>query len=58
MASFLDPSATPMTRSEPNPVQAVLRQAMGIESFPFDGDATQVTEPWQDRPHLAKTPSR
>ena len=44
-------------KTGPNPVQVVLREAMGIDAYALDGDDTRVPDPWQDRPHLCKTPS-
>lgn len=42
-------------RPDPNPIQSVYRQAMGIDIFPLDGDGTVVSEPWTDHPHLRKS---
>lgn len=39
----------------PNPVQELLHDAMGIDTFSLDGDETRVSEPWQDRPDVHKT---
>lgn len=39
-----------------NPMQALLQEAMGIDSFALDGNEHFVAEPWQDRPHLVRTP--
>lgn len=39
-----------------NPMQALLHEAMGIDSFALDGDAQVIDEHWQDRPHLCRTP--
>jgi hypothetical protein len=33
----------------PNPIQAVLRNQMGVDAFALDGDETEVAEAWQDR---------
>lgn len=39
-----------------NPMQALLHEAIGIDSFALDGDQQFIAEPWQDRPHLAHSP--
>lgn len=39
-------------------MQALLREQMGMETFAIAGDKEPVSEPWQDRPHLYKTPSK
>lgn len=36
-----------------NPLQELLHQQVGIDSFALDGDETQILESWQDRPRRA-----
>ena len=40
----------------PNPLQEVLRQQVGLDSFAIDGDDTAIIEPWTDRPERARSP--
>jgi len=42
-------------RTDRHPLHVVLHQHMGVDSFALDGDDTQVSDPWQDRPDLAKS---
>ncbi len=46
----------PFVRPEPHPMHALYHRIMGIDSFALDGDTTVVTDRWEDRPHLCKTP--
>lgn len=41
-----------------NPLHELLHEHVGIDSFALDGDETAVPDPWQDRPHLARSPRR
>ncbi len=33
-----------------NPLQVLLHQQVGIDSFALDGDDTQIVETWDERP--------
>lgn len=44
---------------EPNahPMRVLYRDILGVDTFAVAGDEGSITDPWQDRPHLCKTPS-
>lgn len=42
--------------TDPNPMQALLRRHLGVDSFALDGDATDVQDRWTDQPRKTKIP--
>lgn len=41
----------------PNPMRNLYRDIIGVDTFAFAGDEGNITEPWQDRPDLCKSPA-
>ena len=39
-----------------HPMRLLYRDIIGIDTFPIAGDEGRISDPWQDRPHLYKTP--
>jgi len=40
--------------TDPNPMQALLRRHLGVDSFALDGDETEVQDSWLDKPRKTK----
>ena len=38
-----------MVQHTPNPIQAVIREQLGVDAFALDGDDTEVADAWLDR---------
>ena len=45
-------------RSASNPMQALLREQMGIDTFAIDGDEAAPGYSWLERPERSKSPAR
>jgi hypothetical protein len=39
-----------MSRDRPNPMHELLRQELGIDAFPMDGQTVELAEAWSERP--------
>lgn len=42
--------------TDPNPMQALLRRHLGVDSFALDGDDTDIEERWTDQRRKVRIP--
>lgn len=40
-----------------HPMRSLYRDIIGVDTFAIVGDDGAITDPWQDHPHLCKTPT-
>ncbi len=48
---------TMMSETNAHPMRVLYRDILGVDTFAVAGDEGRITDPWQDRPHLCKTPA-